>query len=106
MITIDDFAKVKLKVAEILSVEDIEGADKLYKLEVSIGEEKRQLVAGIKGTYSKEELIGKQIIVITNLEPATLKGVESQGMLLAAVADEEPVLLVPEKKVPVGSKIR
>lgn len=104
MITIDDFSKVELKVAEILAVEDIEGADKLYKLEVDLGDEQRQLVAGIKEAYSKEDLIGKQIIVIVNLEPAKLRGVESQGMLLA-VDGEQPVILIPEKKVPNGTKI-
>jgi len=105
MITIDDFSKVELKVAEILSVEDIEDADKLYKLEVDIGDEKRQLVAGIKSAYSKEDLIGRQIIVIVNLEPAKLRGVESQGMLLAADG-EQPIILTPEQKVPNGTKIR
>jgi len=105
MITIDDFSKVELKVAEILSVEDIEGADKLYKLEIDLGDEQRQLVAGIKSAYSKEDLVGKQIIVIVNLEPAKLRGVESQGMLLAADGDQ-PVILTPEQKVPNGTKIR
>jgi methionine--tRNA ligase beta chain len=105
MITIDDFSKVELKVAEILSVEDIEGADKLYKLEIDLGEEKRQLVAGIKSAYSKEDLVGKQVIVIVNLEPAKLRGVESQGMLLAADG-EQPIILIPEQKVPNGTKIR
>ena len=104
MITIDDFSKVELKVAEILSVEDIEDADKLYKLQIDLGDEQRQLVAGIKEAYSKEDLIGKQIIVIVNLEPAKLRGVESQGMLLA-VDGEQPVILIPEKKVPNGTKI-
>lgn len=105
MITIDDFSKVELKVAEILTVEDIDGADKLYKLEIDLGEEKRQLVAGIKSAYEKEDLVGKQIIVIVNLEPAKLRGVESQGMLLAADG-EVPVILTPEQKVPNGTKIR
>ncbi len=105
MITIDDFSKVELKVAEILSVEDIEGADKLYKLEIDLGDEQRQLVAGIKSAYEKEDLVGKQIIVIVNLEPAKLRGVESQGMLLAADG-EVPVILTPEQKVPNGTRIR
>lgn len=105
MITIDDFSKVELKVAEILTVEDIEGADKLYKLEIELGDEQRQLVAGIKSAYSKEDLVGKQVIVIVNLEPAKLRGVESQGMLLAADG-EVPVILTPEQKVPNGTKIR
>ena len=104
MIKYDEFEKVKLKVAEIKAVEDIEGADKLYKLTIDVGEE-RTIIAGIKSAYSKEELIGKQIIVVNNLEPAKIRGVESNGMLLAA-SDGEPVLLTIDKPVKNGSKIK
>ena len=79
-----DFEKLELRVAEIQNVEDIEGADKLYKLEISLGEEVRTIVAGIKQFYSHDDLKGKKIIVLTNLTPRKLKGIESQGMLLAA----------------------
>ena len=106
MISIDDFKKVELRVGKIVSAEEIEGAEKLYKLQVDMGTEKRQLVAGIKKFYSKEELEGKQVIVVANLEPAKLRGVESQGMLLAAIDSEEKITIVTtDKEVKEGSKI-
>jgi methionyl-tRNA synthetase len=103
----DDFAKVELKVATIKKVEDIEGADKLYKLEIDLGSEKRTICAGIKQHYKKEELAGKQIIVVTNLEPRKMKGIESNGMLLAASNDshDKVVIISPDKKVDAGLKI-
>ena len=120
MIKIEDFQKLDLRVAEIKSVEEIEGAAKLYKLKIDLGErkpetdqgsvsirEERQLVAGIKAHYTPDELVGKKIIVIANLEPAKLRGVESQGMLLAASTEnkEQVVVLTVDKDVPNGSKI-
>ncbi|HVY01879.1 MAG TPA: methionine--tRNA ligase [Candidatus Nanoarchaeia archaeon] len=103
----DDFAKLDLRVGNIEKAEDIEGADKLYKLQVDIGTEKRQILAGIKPYYKKEELVGKQIICIVNLEPRKMKGLESQGMLLAAGTDDKStvVLISPEKKTKSGLKI-
>lgn len=83
-ITIEDFAKVKFKVAEVLSCENHPKADRLYVLQLKIGEEERQIVSGIKEYYSPEDLVGKKIIVVTNLKPAKLRGIESNGMLLAA----------------------
>ena len=83
-ITIDDFDKVKLKVAEVLSCEDHPKADRLYVLKLKIGEEQRQVVSGIKQYYSPEDLVGKKVVVITNLKPVKLRGVESRGMILAA----------------------
>jgi methionyl-tRNA synthetase len=101
-----DFAKLDLRVGIIKKVEEIEGADKLYKLEVDTGE-KRIIVAGIKQFYKKDELKGKQIIVICNLEPRIMKGIESQGMLLAAVnKDKSKVILVStDKNIDAGSKV-
>lgn len=95
-----------LRVAEIKSCEDVAGADKLYQLTVDFGEE-RQIVAGIKPYYSKEELVGKKIIVITNLEPRSLRGITSQGMLLAASNEDKSsvVLLTLDKDIPKGSRI-
>lgn len=103
----DDFAKLDLRVGTIKKAEDIEGADKLLKLEVDLGSEKKTILAGIKKYYKKEELIGKQIIVIANLEPRKMKGLESEGMLLAASSKEEDicVLISPEKPVKSGLKI-
>jgi len=107
MITIEDFHKLDLRVAQIKEVEEIEGAARLYKLKIDLGTEERQLVAGIKAHYTPEELVGKKIIVIANLEPAKLRGVESQGMLLAASTEdkEQVVVLTVDKDVPNGSKI-
>lgn len=107
-IQFDDFAKLDLKVGTIKSVEDIQGADKLYKLSVDTGEKQlRTIAAGLKQYYKKDELKGKQIIVVCNLEPRKMRGVESQGMLLAASDEkhEKVVLISPEKAVGEGWKI-
>ncbi len=87
-IAFEDFAKIKLRVAKILECESVEGSDKLYKLSIRIGEETRTLAAGLAKHYAPDELLGKKIIVVYNLAPRTLKGIESQGMLLAAEDDE------------------
>lgn len=106
MITIQDFAKMELVVAQILEAQEHPDADRLYVLKITTGTDEKQLVAGIRSSYTAGELIGKKIIVVNNLEPAVLRGQESQGMLLAAGTDGGPVLLSPEKDVPVGSKVR
>lgn len=103
-IKFSDWGKIDLRVGTILEVKDHPNADKLYVLKVDIGEE-IQLVAGIKKSYSKEELIGKQIIMIANLEYSKIRGVESQGMLLA-VGEEEISLLTVNKKVKNGERVR
>ncbi len=105
MITIDDFKKIELKVAKVLSAERVEGSEKLLKLEVDLGIEKRQIIAGIGKTYNPEDLTGKQIIIVANLEPRSLMGLESQGMVLAANGETGPVLIIPEKEVAPGIKI-
>ncbi len=106
-ITIEDFAKVQLKVARIFEAQPLEGSDKLMKLQVMIGEERRQIIAGIRKNYTPEELIGRQIVVVANLKPAVLRGADSQGMLLAAVdAEGGAILLQPEKEAPEGAKVR
>ncbi len=108
-ISFSDWQKLDLRVAKILKAEEIEGADKLYKLSVDLGKElgKRTLVAGIKPYYKPEELKGKSCVVFTNLEPRKLKGIESQGMLLAAGSKEEDIciLISPEKNAKSGLKI-
>ena len=100
---------IDLRVAQIKKVEDIPGADKLYKLTVDVGKEvgERIICAGIKEYYSKEELVGKKIAVFINLKPRIMKGIESQGMLLAAVSEDhsEVVLVCPEKDIANGVKI-
>ena len=105
-ITIDDFTKVELKVAKVLEASEIEGADRLLKLQVDLGSEKRQLVAGIKTSYTPDELVGKHIVVVANLKPARLRGEESQGMLLAAQTDDGPALVSFDKDVPVGAVVK
>ena len=106
MITYDDFAKLQLKVATILSAERIEGSEKLLKFSIDIGEDgPRTLVAGIGKRYTPEELVGTQIVIIANLEPRTLMGIESQGMLLATDDESGPVLLRPEHIIRPGSGV-
>lgn len=103
----DDFTKIDLRIAKILKAEKIEGVDKLLKLIVNLGNEERQIVAGIAQHYSPEELVGKKIVLVANLESKKLRGVESQGMLLAAVEgkDEKIALLVPDKDIKEGTKV-
>ncbi|MFH1542756.1 MAG: methionine--tRNA ligase subunit beta [bacterium] len=106
-ITFADFQKLDIRVGEIKSAEEIEGADKIYKLSVNLGSEERTLVAGIKQHYPKEELIGKKVLVLTNLEPRTIRGVESQGMILCAHPEDRSMLTctVPEKDIAPGAKV-
>jgi methionine--tRNA ligase beta chain len=106
MITIEEFAKIELRVATIKAVEPHPNADRLLVLKIDLGSEERQLVAGIRVHYTPEELIGKQIVVVANLQPANLRGVESQGMLLAASDGERVIVLSPEKPVAAGAKVR
>ena len=100
-----DFEKLELKVGEILRVDDIPGADKLYKLEVDTGGKQITLVAGIKQNYEKEKLIGKKIVVLTNLQPATIRGITSEGMLLAAVKDDDVKLVTIDGNIEIGSDV-
>ncbi len=110
IIQFSDWEKIDLRVGKIAKVEDIEGADKLYKLTVDLGKQlgKRIVCAGLKKHYSKDELKSKKIILFVNLAPRKLKGIESQGMVLAAVSEDESkvILLCPEKDIEVGAKIR
>lgn len=106
-IGIEEFARVQLRIARILEAEAIEGSDKLLKLHVMIGEERRQIVAGIKASYRPEDLVGRQIVVVYNLKPAKLRGVESQGMVLAATDDDgSAILLQPDRETPEGAKVK
>ena len=106
-VALDEFARIDLRVATVLSAEPIARAKKLLKLEVDLGEpEPRTLVAGIAGAYSPDGLVGRQVIVVANLKPAKLMGVLSRGMLLAASTDNETVVLAPERKMPPGTPIK
>lgn len=100
-----DWQNLDFRVAEILDVEDHPNADKLYILKIKIGKEKRTIVAGIREAYTKKELKGKKIIVFTNLKPALLRGIKSEGMLLAATKDDKVVLLTVDKDIETGAKI-
>ena len=105
LVSFADFQRMDLRVARILSAEPIEGADRLLKLHVDLGTEKRQLVAGIAEHYKPEALVGKQVIVVANLEPATIRGVESHGMILAGSGDSI-VLATLETEMPLGTQVR
>jgi methionine--tRNA ligase beta chain len=109
IVDFSDWSKLDLRIAQIKEIEDIEGADKLYKLTVDVGEEigERTVCAGLKEFYSKEDLKDKKIILFVNLTPRKMRGIESQGMLLAASSDDHKtvILISPEKDVEVGSKV-
>ncbi len=105
-ISYNEFQKIELKTAKILEVEEIPGKDKLFKLKIDLGSEQRQLVAGIKKYYSKEQLVGKTIIIVANLEPARIGGIESNGMLLAVHTIEGNYsVLTVEGNVESGTKV-
>lgn len=104
-ISYEDFAKLDLRTAVIKKVEEIENADKLYKLTLKLESETRIIAAGIKQFYKKEDLIGKTIIIIANLEPRKLKNIVSEGMLLAADNNGKPILLTTSEKCESGKKI-
>ena len=105
LVSFADFQKLDLRIARVLAAEPVEGADRLLKLQVDLGTEKRQVVAGIAEHYTADALIGKQVIVVVNLEPATIRGVESQGMILAGSGDSI-VLATLEKEMPLGTQVR
>jgi len=106
-ITYDDFAKVDLRIARILEAREHPNADRLLVMRIDLGTEQRQLVAGIRGHYQPAELIGREIVVVANLEPRKMRGEESQGMLLAASTPDhaQVILLTPMSDIPPGSKV-
>lgn len=105
-ISIEDFAKVQMRVGQILEAERIEGSQKLIKLKVDIGDEVRQLVAGIAEAYDPESLLNRKVVVVANLKPARLMGVESNGMIVAASVDGKPVLATFAEEVPNGALLK
>jgi len=107
LISFEDFTKLDLRVAKILEAQDHPNADRLLVLKVDLGTEQRQLVAAIKGHYKPDELAGKSIVMVANLAPRAMRGVESQGMLLAAVTEgqQQIVLITTEGDVPPGTKV-
>jgi len=106
-VSFDQFKTLDLRVGQVTLAERVPGADKLLRLLVDLGEgEPRQVVAGIAQDFNPRELLDKQVIIVANLEPATIRGVESRGMLLAAGAEKALALLTVDSEVPVGTKIR
>lgn len=108
MISYSDFQNVDLRVGKVISAERVEGSEKLLKLKVDLGSEisERQIIAGIGKVYEPEVMVGKEIVIVVNLEPRNLMGLESQGMLLAADDESGPILLTPGKDAKPGSKVK
>lgn len=106
MASIEDFRKLEFKVAVIKEVTEHPNADRLYVIILDVGDKTKQVVAGIRGSYQKEDLIGKQVVLVDNLDPAILRGVESQGMILAASDETGITIVTPEKKMKLGSIVK
>jgi tRNA-binding protein len=105
MIIFEDFEKIDLRLAKIISAERVDGSEKLLKIQAEIGEEKRQIIAGIGKFYAPEDLIDKTIVVVANLEPRMMMGLESQAMLLAVKDGENLSIITPEKQMSSGLKL-
>ena len=105
-IDIETFSRIELRVARVLSAESVPNTDKLLRLEIDLGSEQRQLVAGIAKVYEPSALVGKTIVIVANLKPARIRGVESRGMLLAADAGDGPVVATFDSPVPPGTRVR
>lgn len=106
MVPIEEFMKLELKVAEIESVAPHPNADRLYVLGLKVGDTRKTIVAGIRKHYGESELLGKKIIVVNNLAPAVIRGVESQGMLLAASLNDVLTLVTPERPIESGAQVK
>ena len=107
LITYHEFEKLELRVAEVLEAERVAGADKLLKLKVDLGGEQREMVAGVAQQFGPEELVGRKVVVVANLEPATIRGIQSHGMILAATEGRTPLALVTvDRDCPSGSLVR
>jgi len=106
MATIDDFRKLELKIAQIKEVSEHPNADKLLILTLDVGDKTKQVVAGIRNFYTRETLLGKYVVVVDNLEPALLRGVESQGMVLAGSDESGIVIVSPERPLKLGSIVK
>ncbi len=106
MVTFDDFKKLDIRIGTVVSVENVQGTDKLLALKVDFLTETRQIVAGIAETYQPDYLIGKAVPVLMNIEPRKIRGIESHGMILAVDVQGKPALLHPDRAVPSGSIVR
>ena len=106
MVNYEKFREIELKVAKIQEVSAHPNADRLYVINVDLGDVQKQIVAGIRASYKPEDLLGKQVVVVNNLEPAVIRGVESQGMLLAASDENGIAFVTPQREVKVGSIVK
>lgn len=108
MLSFDDFQNIDLRVGTVLTAERVEGSEKLLKLKVDLGPEigERQIIAGVGKVYNPDAIVGRQLIIVANLEPKSLMGLESQGMLLAADDESGPILLMPDKDAKPGAKVK
>lgn len=107
MITFNDFQKLEIKIGKVKSVEKVPNTDKLLKFIFDLGSEERQIIAGIAEFFEDSSvLIGKEMPILTNIEPRTLKGYTSYGMIIAVNVNDQPVLLHPEREIPAGSMVR
>jgi len=105
-ITIEEFQRIDLRVGKIIEAKKVEGAKRLLQFIVDIGDEYRQLIAGIAESYKPEDIIGKEIVIVANLKPAVIRGITSNGMLLAASNNDVISILSPDKEMPPGSKVK
>lgn len=105
MISFDDFKKVELKIGTVKEASRVEGSEKLLKLQVDLGSETRQILAGVGKVYAPEDMVNRQIVIVANLEPRQMMGLESQGMLLAASSESGPILLMPDKEASSGASV-
>ncbi len=105
MVTLEEFKKLELRIAEILSVTVHPQADRLYVVRIRAGETEKTVVAGIRAHYTESELVGKKVVVVDNLAPAQIRGVTSEGMLLVASEAGSLTLLIPEKEIPAGARV-
>ncbi|MDD5422663.1 MAG: methionine--tRNA ligase subunit beta [Candidatus Omnitrophota bacterium] len=106
MASFEDFKKLEFKTAKIKEVNDHPNADRLYVIMLDVGDKTKQVVAGIKNAYKKEDLVGRQVVLVDNLDPAMLRGVESQGMILAASDDKGMAIVTPDKEMTPGSVVK
>jgi methionine--tRNA ligase beta chain len=106
MITFEEFSKLDIRMGTITVAEKVSGADKLLRLEVDLGTETRQVVAGLAPYYAAQDVVGKKTPILVNLQPRKVRGVESHGMLLAVDVGGKPIMLIPDEDVPAGSTVR
>ena len=106
MVTYEEFRKIELKIARIKEVNDHPNADRLYVIIVEVGDKTKQIVAGIKNFYKKEDLVGHEVVLIDNLDPAVIRGIKSNGMLLAASDDKGVSIIAPDREMALGSMVK